>query len=58
LLAIILYNYTEAAFVSVSVVWTMFFLIAVDYPPIGKNRLGGTIANSSGRRSSRIAVPA
>jgi exopolysaccharide production protein ExoQ len=34
LLAIILYNYTEAAFVTVSFVWTMFFLIAVDYPSV------------------------
>ena len=32
LLAIILYNYTEAAFSTVNFVWTMFFLIAVDYP--------------------------
>lgn len=32
LLSIVLYNYTEAAFQSVSFVWTMFFLIAVDYP--------------------------
>ncbi len=37
LLAIILYNYTEAAFASVSFVWTMFFLIAVDYPSIRKS---------------------
>jgi exopolysaccharide production protein ExoQ len=34
LLAIILYNYTEAAFVATSFVWTMFFLIAVDYPSV------------------------
>jgi exopolysaccharide production protein ExoQ len=33
LLAIIVYNYTEAAFDNLSFVWTMFFLIAVDYPP-------------------------
>lgn len=32
LLAIILYNYTEAAFANTSFAWTMFFLIAVDYP--------------------------
>jgi exopolysaccharide production protein ExoQ len=32
LFAIVLYNYTEAAFVAVSFVWTIFFLIAVDYP--------------------------
>jgi exopolysaccharide production protein ExoQ len=34
LLAIILYNYTEAAFATVNFVWTMFFLIAVDYPSV------------------------
>jgi O-antigen ligase len=34
LLAIILYNYTEAPFTTTSFVWTMFFLIAVDYPTI------------------------
>jgi exopolysaccharide production protein ExoQ len=32
LLAIIVYNYTEAAFDNLSFVWTMFFLIAIDYP--------------------------
>ena len=32
LLAIILYNYTEAAFDTLSFVWTIFFLIGVDYP--------------------------
>jgi exopolysaccharide production protein ExoQ len=32
LLAIILYNYTEAAFDTLNFVWTMFFLIAIDYP--------------------------
>jgi exopolysaccharide production protein ExoQ len=32
LLAIIIYNYTEAAFDNLSFVWTMFFLIAIDYP--------------------------
>lgn len=31
LIAIIIYNYTEAAFVNVSFVWTMFFIIAIDY---------------------------
>jgi O-antigen ligase len=32
LVAIVLYNYTEAAFDTLSFVWTIFFLIAVDYP--------------------------
>jgi exopolysaccharide production protein ExoQ len=56
LVAIILYNYTEAAFVSVSFVWTMFFLIAVDYPPVKTNRLGSTIGINSRRRSARVTV--
>ena len=42
LLAIILYNYTEAAFVTVSFVWTMFFLIAVDYPSVRLPRRDAT----------------
>jgi exopolysaccharide production protein ExoQ len=32
LLAILVHNYTEAAFVAVAFIWTIFFLIAVDYP--------------------------
>jgi exopolysaccharide production protein ExoQ len=32
LFAIAVFNYTEAAFVNTSLVWTIFFLIAVDYP--------------------------
>jgi O-antigen ligase len=32
LLAIVFYNYTEAVFVTTSLLWTMFFLIAADYP--------------------------
>jgi exopolysaccharide production protein ExoQ len=32
LLVILLYNYTESAFTGVHVVWTMFHLIAIDYP--------------------------
>ena len=32
LLAIVVYNYTEAAFDTTAFVWTMFFLIAIDYP--------------------------
>ncbi|MBV8901356.1 MAG: O-antigen ligase family protein [Verrucomicrobia bacterium] len=32
LFAILVYNYTEAAFVAVAFAWTIFFLIAVDYP--------------------------
>jgi exopolysaccharide production protein ExoQ len=38
LFAIVVYNYTEAAFVGVSFVWTIFFLIAVDYPMVRGSR--------------------
>jgi O-antigen ligase len=34
LLAIVLYNYTEAAFKGVHLMWTMFHLVAIDYPLI------------------------
>jgi exopolysaccharide production protein ExoQ len=58
LLAIILYNYTEAAFVSVSFVWTMFFLIAIDYPAMQRDGLRSTVAGGSGMRRRQAAVPA
>jgi exopolysaccharide production protein ExoQ len=32
LVAVIVYNYTEATFKGVHLVWTMFYLIAIDYP--------------------------
>jgi O-antigen ligase len=32
LFAILVYNYTEATFKSVSIVWTLFHIIAMDYP--------------------------
>jgi hypothetical protein len=31
LFAIIVYNYTEAAFKNIHLVWTLFHLIAIDY---------------------------
>ena len=34
LFAIILYNYTEATFTGVHLVWTVFYLIAIDYPMV------------------------
>jgi exopolysaccharide production protein ExoQ len=49
LLAIILYNYTEAAFVNTSFVWTMFFLIAVDYPSVSR-RFSNSIRNQTRRK--------
>jgi O-antigen ligase len=53
LLAIILYNYTEAAFASVSFVWTMFFLIAVDYPSVRVPR-----SKSVRNGAERVLAPA
>jgi hypothetical protein len=32
LFAILFYNYTEAAFKAVHLVWTIFHIIAIDYP--------------------------
>jgi exopolysaccharide production protein ExoQ len=36
--AILVYNFTEAAFVSIHSVYTMFFLIAVDYSTVRRSR--------------------
>jgi exopolysaccharide production protein ExoQ len=49
LLAIILYNYTEAAFATANFVWTMFFLIAVDYPSV-RVPLPRSVRNQSQRK--------
>jgi exopolysaccharide production protein ExoQ len=38
LFAILAYNFTEATFKGVHLVWTLFYLIAVDYPMIRKTR--------------------
>jgi exopolysaccharide production protein ExoQ len=53
LLAIIVFNYTEAAFINISIVWTMFFLIAVDYPPARTQ-----FSKSIHHRTARKLVPA
>ncbi len=37
--AIIIYNFTEAAFVSVHFIYTIFFLIAIEYPNFRRSRL-------------------
>ena len=46
LFAILVYNFTEATFKGVHLVWTVFYLIAIDYPmargPRSK-RLSGTV---------------
>jgi O-antigen ligase len=38
LFAILVYNLTEAAFASVHLVYTVFFLIAIDYPVVRRSR--------------------
>jgi exopolysaccharide production protein ExoQ len=55
LLAIVLYNYTEAAFASTCFIWTMFFLIAVDYPMIKAAGRTGPARDLEGR--ARRMVP-
>jgi O-antigen ligase len=49
LVTIIFYNYTEAVFVNAAFLWSMFFLIAVDYPPVPAP-LPRTIRKPSERR--------
>jgi exopolysaccharide production protein ExoQ len=41
--AILVYNFTEAAFVSVHLIYTVFFLIAVEYAPPRSRRLPGSV---------------
>jgi O-antigen ligase len=46
LFVILAYNFTEATFKGVHLVWTVFYLIAIDYPMVGRshsNRLSGTV---------------
>ena len=50
--AIIIYNFTEAAFVSVHFIYTIFFLIAIEYPKVRKSRLRrlpGSVHKEAGR---------
>jgi exopolysaccharide production protein ExoQ len=41
LFVILAYNFTEATFKGVHLVWTVFYLIAVDYPMFRRSRLSG-----------------
>jgi exopolysaccharide production protein ExoQ len=46
LFVILAYNFTEATFKGVHLVWTVFYLIAIDYPIVGwlrSKRLSGTV---------------
>lgn len=38
LFVILAYNFTEATFKAVHLVWTVFYLIAIDYPIVGRSR--------------------
>jgi O-antigen ligase len=51
LFVILLYNFTEATFKGVSIVWTVFYLIAIDYPRM--NRTGARVAKN-GRTKRRL----
>ena len=57
LLALVFYNYTEAPFAGVSFVWTMFFLIAVDYPSL-RTQLARPIRMPTRRWVTRESVGA
>lgn len=54
LLAMVVYNYTEAAFVAVSFVWTIFFLIAVDYPIVRTSRSKRPSQPARGERGEMV----
>ena len=46
LFVILAYNFTEATFKGVHLVWTVFYLIAIDYPMVSRSRvrpLSGTV---------------
>jgi exopolysaccharide production protein ExoQ len=62
LLAICVYNYTEAAFTAVHFVWTMFFIISIRYPQRTASavRLSSRPATSTGadRRPPPLGEPA
>jgi exopolysaccharide production protein ExoQ len=49
LLAVIVYNYTEATFKGVHLVWTMFYLITIDYPLLEAAAVPGLDAMRAGR---------
>jgi hypothetical protein len=48
---ILAYNFTEATFKGVHLVWTVFYLIAIDYPPVPRwlsKRVSETIRREDG----------
>jgi exopolysaccharide production protein ExoQ len=57
LFAILAYNFTEATFKGVHLVWTLFYLIAVDYPPMRSSRLKVTdTVSGKGKLSEPVPV--
>lgn len=50
LVAVIVYNYTEATFKGVHLVWTMFYLISIDYPILDTAVVPGLDALRAARR--------
>jgi len=67
LFLILIYNFTEATFTNVSIVWTLFYLAAIDYPrargsrvqvrtpPLGKANLRGSMAAAPLKKISGYA---
>jgi exopolysaccharide production protein ExoQ len=58
LIAILVYNYTEAAFREAHTVYIMFFLIAIDYPAAVKRLRPRRTAKSVRREGEETVVPA
>jgi O-antigen ligase len=56
LFAIVAFNFTEAAFKGVHLVWTMFYIIAIDYPR-SRTKQPGRSPVSSPRPSSHAPSP-
>jgi exopolysaccharide production protein ExoQ len=57
LIAIMVYNFTEAAFVSVHFIYTIFFLIAIDYVPVRKPR-SRRLPESVRKQAEGAGIPA
>lgn len=55
LLAILVYNFTEATFSGVHLVWTVFYLFAIDYPSVRSLRLKVT-GSGKGPLSEPVAA--
>jgi len=55
LFMVLAYNFTEATFKGVHIVWTVFYLIAIDYPRVGASR-SGRLARRVGREDRETAL--